>query len=85
MRETYYIEIKKDIYPCIAQFKDSYGYKREMDSFKINYTSGKRVYITPIKDNVKITEVAKNMIFDNGLINLKQGNQIINIGTYQVQ
>jgi len=82
---TMVLNITERFFPCISQFKDDYGNKREMDSFKINYTSGKRVYITPIKDNRKITEIAKNMIFDNGLITLKQGNQIINIGTYQVQ
>ena len=79
---TIIANISERFFPCVAQFKDDYGYKREMDSFKINYTSGKRVYITPIKDGRKITEIAKNMIFNNGLINLKQGNQIVNIGTY---
>ena len=77
------VNIIERFFSCISEFKDSYGYIREMDSFRINYTSGKRVYITPIKDGMKITEIAKNMIFDNGLINLKQGKQIITIGTYE--
>jgi len=79
---TIKVNIPERFFPCISQFKDDYGYKRDMDSFKINYTSGKRVYITPIKDGRKITEIIKNMIFENGMINIKQGKQIVSIGTY---
>jgi len=74
--------IPERFFQCVSHFHDGFGFKREMDSFKINYTSGKRVYITPIKDERKICEIAKNMIFENGLINIKQGKQIVNIGTY---
>jgi len=74
--------IPERFFPCVAQFKDGFGFKRDMDSFKINYTSGKRVYITPIENGRKICEIIKNMIFDNGLINIKQGKQIVTIGTY---
>ena len=79
---TITVNISERFFPCIAPFKDSFGNKREMDSFKINYTSGQRVYITPIKDSMKITTISKNMIFQDGIINIKQGKQVVSIGTY---
>lgn len=69
--------------PCITSFTDSEGRKREMDHFKINYTSGKRVYLTAIKNSLRLTRISKKMILDNGKASVKFGNQEITIGTYE--
>jgi hypothetical protein len=55
---------------------------RSFDSFKVKYTSGKRVYITIINNGMRLTNISKLMKFEDGKVLISFGKNQLNIGTY---
>lgn len=82
---TINLNLKNEVFSCVGHFKDEWGFKREMDSFKIDYTSGERAYIVPIKNKMGITTIAKKMFFNEGIVSIKLNKQVIEIGTYEIE
>lgn len=64
------------------QGKTIEGY--EYDTLKIKSSSGKRLYLTGIKNGIKMAEVIKTMKFEDGKIVLSFGKNEIEIGTYEI-
>lgn len=55
----------------------------EYDSLIIKESKGKRLYLTAIKNGMRMTTVIKTMKFDNGKIYLSFGKVKHEIGTYE--
>jgi hypothetical protein len=53
------------------------------DSLKIRESSGKRLYLTAIKDGIRMTTVIKTMNFQDGKIYISFGKVKHEIGTYE--
>jgi hypothetical protein len=62
----------------------------KVDAWKFNYakvkhTSGTRVYLTVFRDNIPLTEITKQMTFEDGTIYIKENSKNkIAIGTYEI-
>jgi hypothetical protein len=59
--------------------QDQYVY----DSLKIKESKGKRLYMTAIKDGMRMTTVIKTMKFEEGKIYISFGKVKHEIGTYE--
>lgn len=53
------------------------------DSLQVSRTQGKRIYLTAIKNGVRMTSVIKTMKFEDGKIILSFGKVAHEIGTYE--
>jgi hypothetical protein len=73
--------IKLDLNLSAIPFNGTHE-KRQYQAFKVNYTSGKRVYITLIKDGYNLTTISKLMKFEEGNVNISFGKNKLCIGTY---
>jgi hypothetical protein len=59
--------------------QDQYMY----DSLKIKESKGKRLYLTAIKEGMRMTTVMKTMKFEEGKIFISFGKVTHEIGTYE--
>ncbi|PAD70687.1 hypothetical protein CHH83_02465 [Bacillus sp. 7586-K] len=59
--------------------KDQYVY----DSLRIKESKGKRLYLTAIKNGIRMVEVIKTMKFEEGKIIVSFGKVKHEIGTYE--
>ena len=75
-------ELTREAVPMAFSFSHD-GWKREADAFLVRRTSGKRAYIVPMRDGMRLCEIGKEMQFDGGSVLLKFGRQSVAIGTYQ--
>jgi hypothetical protein len=55
----------------------------EYDSLKIKESKGKRLYLTGIKNGIRMTTVIKTMKFEEGKIFISFGKVKHEIGTYE--
>jgi hypothetical protein len=75
------ISIHNRTVQCISEYKDYDGYTRDMDSFQIDEISGKRVYLTTIKNGRRLSRITKNMVIDGKKVNIKFGKKTVQIGS----
>lgn len=75
-------ELTREAVPMAFSFSHD-GWKREADAFLVRRTSGKRAYIVPMRDGMRLCEIGKEMQFTGGSVLLKFGRQSVAIGTYQ--
>lgn len=80
---TIELDLKLDTIRHNFKGQDSFGNNREYDSFIINYTSGKRVYLSVIKNNIRYTTISKTMKFQDNKVLISFGKDKIQIGTYK--
>lgn len=74
--------IKLNIHTWIIEHsgkQDQYEY----DTLQIRESKGKRLYLTAIKNGIRMTGVIKTMKFEEGKIILSFGKKKIEIGTYE--
>jgi len=79
--------IKLDLNMNVIKYEfkaeSDFGFKRHCEGFRVQYTSGKRVYITAISEGMNFTTLQKNMRFeDNGNVELSFGKDSVKIGEY---
>jgi len=64
--------------------ENDFGFTNIYDSFKVDYTSGKHVYLIAINNNISQMTFYKNMFFNGGKILIKFNSKEVEIGTYEV-
>lgn len=76
------MKIKLNIHTWIIEHngkQDQYEY----DTLKIKESKGKRLYLSAIKNGMRMTTVTKIMKFENGKVYITFGKDKIEIGTYE--
>jgi hypothetical protein len=75
------MKIKLDIHTwSIDQSGTHEGY--EYNQLKIKESKGKRLYLTAIKDGMRMVTLSKVMKFEEGRVYLSFGKNKVEIGTY---
>ena len=83
MTQRIEVQLNQSVISFVGTYKDDWGFKRNMDGFKVDYISGRRVYLITVLDGIKRSGIAKQMQFESGNVFVKFGSQSVNIGTYQ--
>lgn len=65
-----------------GKYSDNWGNSREFDSFLVKNTKNKTMYITVLKNQMKMSTIAKRMNFDNGNVSISFGKKKIIVGKY---
>ena len=68
------------------EMESDFGYKRNCEAFRVQYTRGKRVYLTAISNGLNASTFYKTMKFeDNGDVTIGLGKERIKIGEYSAE
>lgn len=79
------LNLTRGVIPFVGTYKDEWGFLRHFDSFKIASTSGKRAYLTTIKDGMGLSEIIKKMEFEAGEVFVSFGKDAVVLGTYSTR
>lgn len=77
-------ELNYNTIACNHTYTNDWGMKKSFNGFKVKETSGKKVYITVLSGETKLTTIGKLMEFKQGSITIKFGKNQIVIGKYNV-
>lgn len=76
------MKIKLDIHTwTLKQEGSTMGYK--YDELRIKESSGQRLYLTAMRDGMRIITVSKMMKFEDGRVYLSFKGKKVEIGTYE--